>query len=153
MKKILGILALLLIEVTSYSKIEENIAIEVVGEVLSAISINNKQDLIFGDVAVGMRKESEAILQITGSPGDKVKLEWKGIDGKYKPINEEIEVKMKKGTEAVPAIIRLKEGKSDEITLNTKEQEVKFTGIIIETPDVSPGKYEGTFTVRFIAMD
>lgn len=166
MKKILGILALLLIEVASYSKIEENIAIEVVGEVLSAVTIKNTKDLDFGNVAEGMTvttsKTGEAELEITGSIGDRVKLQWKGTDGKYIALTKDIKVDMKKGTESIsiPAIISLagdtvlaEEGNSTEIILNKSSEQIRFKGLIENVPNVPEGEYFGNFVVRILAVN
>lgn len=158
MKKILGILTLLLIEVTSYSKIEENIAIEVVGEVLSAVTIKNVRDLDFGNVAEGMSvttsKTGEAELEITGSIGDKVRLQWKGTDGGYKTLTESITVNMTKGTESIPAIISLAEGyTSSEVIMSKTSEQIRFKGFIENVPNVPEGEYSGNFVVRILAIN
>lgn len=154
MKKILGVLGLILIGVTSYSKIEDTTLIKVTGEVLNYIELKNVGDLDFGDIIIGSKAESkqDAILEIKGETYDNIKLEW-AVEGtnNYQSIDDPLNLIMKKGNNCLEAKISLV-GESSLVQLkkNNQVKNLKFRGEIAKVPNVPEGIYEGTFVVRYI---
>lgn len=158
MKKILMVLSFILLEMLSYSKVEKSktIEVDVIGEVLSSVTIEKIQDLDFGTVAVGIKavEKTKAIIKINGNIGDKVKLQWKGTDGNYKTLTESITVNMTKGKKSIPAIISLAEGySSSEVIMSKTSEQIYFKGVIENVPNVPEGEYSGNFVVRILAVN
>lgn len=149
MKKLI-LLFMFFINALCFSNIEKGkiVEIDIVGEVLSSVTINKKHDLNFGNITVGMKAVTsttgEAVLEICGELEENVLLKWKGNDEKWKNISENIEVNLMKKNECIVANISLVDNLS-EIKGN---QEIRFKGNIDRVPEVSSGEYIGKFVVR-----
>lgn len=152
MKKLI-ILLELFISMLCFSSVEKAkiVEIDVVGEVLSSVTINKKRDLNFGNITPGMKAitstAGEAILEICGELEENVLLKWKGNDETWKNISENITVNLMKKDECIVANISLVDNMS-EIKGN---QEIRFKGDINKVPKVSSGEYIGKFVVRVMS--